>query len=301
MPISLCAIIKTHTETYKNIREEYPMIDIYLLEHLLAFHDYGTLSAASEKLHLSQPALSRSMRKLEDMLGVNLFERQKNKITLNENGIMAAQYAAKILEQEMVERIRALDRSRHTITLGSCAPVPLLQLTPLLSQAYPDMTIASEIKKEDTLLRGLSENIYQLIVLTHLAESDDLESVRWKNEYLYITLPPAHPLANRDGIHLHELNGQTILLYSQIGFWYDLCLEKMPDARFLVQDEYEALGELVLASALPAISTNLVRNEDERHLNRVFIPILDSEANVIYYCIFKKQSKALLSSFIRQL
>jgi|GEM_PF-4980683 len=46
-----------------------------------------------------------------------------------------------------------------------------------------------------------------------------------------------------------ELNGQTMLLYSQIGFWYDLCMEKLPDTRFLVQDEYEALGELVQAAA----------------------------------------------------
>lgn len=279
------------------------MIDIYLLEQLLAFHDYGTLSAASEKLHLSQPALSRSMRKLEDILGVDLFERQKNKITLNENGLLAAQYAVKILEQEreMAEAIRAFDRRRRTITLGACAPIPIFRLTPLLSQTYPDMTIASEIKREEVLLDGLSDNTYQMIVLTHPAESDALESVPWQNEHLYITLPPAHPLAGRDGIHLHELNGQTMLLYSQIGFWYDLCMEKMPEARFLVQDEYDTLGELVQASALPAFSTNLVRSEDERHLNRAFIPILDPEANVNYYCIFKKQSKTLLDSVIRQI
>lgn len=211
------------------------MIDIYLLEQLLAFHDSGTLSAASEKLHLSQPALSRSMRKLEDLLGVDLFERRKNKITLNENGIMAAEYAEKILkqEQEMIERIRAFDRSRRTITLGSCAPAPIFQLVPMLSRVYGDMTIASEIEREDTLLRGLADHTYQMIVLTHPEESDTFQSIRWQNEHLYITLPPAHPLAGRDSVYLHELNGQTILLYSQIGFWYDLCMEKCRGPAFL--------------------------------------------------------------------
>lgn len=279
------------------------MIDIYLLEQLRAFHNYGTLSAASEILHISQPALSRSMKKLEELLEVPLFERQKNKITLNETGLMAAEYATKILEQEkdMVERIRAFDRRRHTITLGACAPAPILLLTPLLSQTYGDMTIASEIKKGDTLLRGLSDNTYQVIVLNHQVESDELESIHWKNEHLYITLPPAHPLAGRDGIHLHELNGQTILLYSKIGFWYDLCMDNMPNTRFLMQDEYDALGELVQASALPAFSTNLVRSEDDRYLNRAFVPVLDPEANVDYYCIFKKTSKALLGSFLQQI
>lgn len=86
--------------------------------------------------HLSQPALTRSMRKLEEVIGVPLFERTKNRIALNENGRLTAQYAQKILEQErdMVERVRLLDRSRRTITLGSCAPVPIADLVPVLSR-----------------------------------------------------------------------------------------------------------------------------------------------------------------------
>lgn len=53
------------------------MIEIYLLEALCAFYDCGTLSAAAEHLYISQPALSRSMQKLEDLLGVSLFDRTK--------------------------------------------------------------------------------------------------------------------------------------------------------------------------------------------------------------------------------
>ena len=46
------------------------MIEIYLLEQLVAFETYGTLSAAAEYLHISQPALSHSMQKLEELMGV---------------------------------------------------------------------------------------------------------------------------------------------------------------------------------------------------------------------------------------
>ena len=51
------------------------MLEIYLLEQLEAFARCGTLSAAAEELHLSQPALTRSMKKLEEIVGVPLFER----------------------------------------------------------------------------------------------------------------------------------------------------------------------------------------------------------------------------------
>ena len=62
------------------------MIEIHLFEQLVAFASCGTLSAAAEQLHISQPALSRSMQRLEDELGVKLFDRQKSRLTLNENG-----------------------------------------------------------------------------------------------------------------------------------------------------------------------------------------------------------------------
>lgn len=99
------------------------MIEIYLLEQLQAFAECGTLLAASQRLHLSQPALSHSMQKLEEQMGVKLFERRKNRISLNEAGNLAAEYAAGILEKEkeMMEQVRLLDRSSHTVTLGVCA------------------------------------------------------------------------------------------------------------------------------------------------------------------------------------
>ena len=72
------------------------MIELYLLENLYAVYEHKTLTLAAEKLHLTQPSLSRSMQKLEGILGVSLFDRQKNRIILNENGVLAAKYAKKI-------------------------------------------------------------------------------------------------------------------------------------------------------------------------------------------------------------
>ena len=59
------------------------MIELYELRQLAAFAEAGTLSEAAEVLHLSQPALSRNMKKLEEDLGISLFERSKNNLELN--------------------------------------------------------------------------------------------------------------------------------------------------------------------------------------------------------------------------
>ena len=69
------------------------MIEMYLLEQLAAFAKFGTLSEAANELYVSQPALSRSMKKLERMFDAELFSRSKNKIALNENGKLAAIFA----------------------------------------------------------------------------------------------------------------------------------------------------------------------------------------------------------------
>lgn len=60
------------------------MPSFHQLEQLLAIAEHGTLTGAAGALHLSQPALSRSMQRLEDELRVTLFDRQKNRITLNQ-------------------------------------------------------------------------------------------------------------------------------------------------------------------------------------------------------------------------
>ena len=95
------------------------MIEIYLLEQLAAFAKCGTLSKAAEELLISQPALSRSMKKLEDELGVKLFVRENKKISLNETGKLAAALARSQVDQnrEMINRIVEFDRSLTMVDL----------------------------------------------------------------------------------------------------------------------------------------------------------------------------------------
>ena len=107
------------------------MIDINLWQELAVFEKYGTLSKTAEELFISQPALSRSRNRLEEELGVTIFSRSKNKLTLNENGKLASEYAKEIIkyEENAISSIRAFDRKNRTISIGACAPMPLADIT----------------------------------------------------------------------------------------------------------------------------------------------------------------------------
>ena len=278
------------------------MFELYQLEQLLAVAACGTLSNAAEQLHISQPALSRSMQRLEAELQVSLFTRQKNKIELNENGRMAVDYARKIMEQsqDMISRIQAFDRSQRTILFGACAPAPLWEIPALLSDLYPEMTISSEIRENDVLLQGLRDDVYQLIVLPFPVDEPGMICAKYGEEHLFFSLPPAHPLSGSKALYMKDLNGETMLLLNRLGFWRELTVRKMPDTRFLEQEDV-AFDELVKFSALPSFATDLWLNREGNHVNRVNIPILDEEANVSYYCLCKPGGRTDLSGFIKSI
>ena len=278
------------------------MFELYQLEQLLAVAEQGTLSNAAEQLHISQPALSRSMQRLETELQVTLFNRQKNKIELNENGRMAVDYARKIMEQsqDMISRVQACDRSRRTILIGSCAPMPLWEIPPLLSDLYPDMTISSEIRENEVLLQGLRDGLYQLVILPHPVDEPGIACVKYGEEHLYFSLPPAHPLSGSKGLYMRDLDGETMLLRNRLGFWHDKKKKKMPDTRFLEQEDI-AFDELVRSSALPSFSTDAALRREGNPANRINIPILDEEANVTYYCLYKPHGRNDLSVFLKAL
>lgn len=279
------------------------MIENYILEQLVAVAKYGTLSEAAKNLYVTQPALSRSMKKLEKVIGVELFTRRKNFIALNGNGKFAAELAEKILQQNknFLDAVREFDRKNRTISIGCCAPVPMNELIWLLTEIFPEASITSELNNDDYLLRGLKNNLFQLAVFHEKPTDEDLFAKKFGSEKLFIALPPNHKFAEKDGIYLEELNGEKILLYSKIGFWYELCKKKAPSAKFLMQTERETFNEIADSLAFPSFTTDIfIRNGFIRQ-NCIYKPILDSEAEVNYYCACKNERKNFFKNIFQKM
>lgn len=274
------------------------MIEIYLLEHLQAFYEYGTLSAAAEDLHIAQPSLSRSMQKLEELLGVTLFERQKNRIQLNETGKLAAEYARRILdtETEMERHIRAFDRSLHTLTIGSCAPGPLMELLPGAAGLFPDMTVSSAMDTEGHLIKGLETSDYNLIILQNPLEGEDLYCQKYCTEHLYLSITPFHPAASYREISFAKMDGQSFIMYAHVGFWEEIVREKMPHAKFFKQEDMDAVTELVRFSDLPSFVSDItLKRMSPRQNDRIYLPFSDPESYATYYLVCHAKDRGKLS------
>jgi len=135
--------------------------------------------------------------------------------------------------------------------------------------------------------------MYQFIILQETIDDSDIHCTKYGEEHLFLSLPPAHPLAGRKGVSFKDIDGENILLLSRIGFWNDLCLKKMPSSHFLIQLEQFSFEELVKNSALPSFTSDLAIKRYGNVTNRVIVPILDPEANVSYYfmCLSNTKNK----------
>lgn len=269
------------------------MIELYELRQFAAFASAGTLLDAAESLHLSQPALSRNMKKLEEDLGIPLFIRRKNRLELNENGKYVLTLAKELLAdaESLVEKAQTYDRKNRTISFGVCSPAPSWLISPLLVSLYPNKMLQTETADEKLLLSGLENHTYQLIALSHKPEGEQYFAKICGRESLLFALPKGHRFARRKSLSFKEMNGENMILMNGIGFWNFIRTEKMPDSRFLTQSDRFSFEELVRSSSLPSFTTDLAKKYLETENIRIEIPISDPEASVTYYLVCLKESQ----------
>lgn len=270
-------------------------IETYIIRQLAAFADYGTLTRVGEELGITQPTISRAMQKLEGELGVTLFDRTKNRITLNENGLFAADYAKKIMamQDEMIAKTREKAGLLKTFAVGSVAIMPAVCAVDSAKKIYGGIQTRYEINdNESHLIRGLTDDVYQMIILLHPFDDSLFASQKYFSEKLSVMLPKKHPLAKRKSIALKELAGETFAVYSEVGFWERVKREKIPDVKFVKlvpHEDSEPITAITKVSDLPSFISDRT-TAFTLPKNRVAVPLSDDEVNVTFYTVCKREN-----------
>ncbi len=160
-------------------------------------------------------------------------------------------------------------------------------LEEILKDMYPEVTIKSNMdyyeNMEDTLLSEKCD----LLILPYAPGNDKIKSAKIFEERLFLSVPPAHPLAAYNEISLSDLEGETMLLYSELGYWHDMHKNQTPNTKYILQTEYESMTALVRASALPSFVSNITL-DIRKDSNRVTVPIRDEAAKAEFYCCWRK-------------
>lgn len=266
------------------------MLNLEDLSQFVTFYKYGTLTKVAEEFHISQPTITRTMKRVEESFGVSLFIRSANKIEINDTGRAAAEAAIRLLENARQCKIEVadFDRRQHTISVYSCAPAPLWSLMPKLHRKQPNKIITSTLLDDmEELETNLLDHACNAAILTHPVEADGIRCIEYLEEHLSICVPPSHALTRYKEVTTEQINGYNCLLSSDIGFWTNFHKRSLPNSKFFIQTDEDAFKELVKESTLPCFTTNLAEEYFEDNLkDRVAIPITDAEANVTYYVCY---------------
>ena len=191
------------------------------LRYLVALADTGHFGQAAERCFVSQPTLSGQIKKLEDELGVAVFERTNRSVEITPVGEAILIHARQIMEQ--VDAIEQLARAAQDPLAGALrvGAIPTLSpyLIPLillpLKRQHPQMKLILSEELTDTLLERLRDHEIDAALLATAVDEPDLGSMPLFDEPFWIAFPRKHAFYNKDKITRKDLEGENLLLLAE--------------------------------------------------------------------------------------
>ena len=190
------------------------------LEYLVAVAEELHFGRAAARCHASQPALSGQLRKLEDRLGVRIFERTKRSVRLTEIGSQILARARAVLRE--VDAMEELALAQRDPLVGSCSlgmpPTIGPYLTPLLLRAVkhylPGLRLELAEDFTDHLEAQLVEGTLDMAILATRPTRTTLSEIQLYEEPFWVALPSGHALTAEESVDLAEIAPRELLLLS---------------------------------------------------------------------------------------
>ncbi len=190
---------------------------------------------ASEKCFVSQPALSLAIKKLEQDLGVIIFERSRTDISPTPIGEKIIEQAIKAIEE--VNHIREIAKQGNNQLSGafrlgliySVGPYLLPEIIPILRKSAPDMPLVIEENLTVQLEAQLKNGVIDAAVVALPFDVPGINTMPLYDEKYVVMVPVGHAWANRESISAHELAGQNVLLLNSGHCYSHQVLQACPD------------------------------------------------------------------------
>ncbi|MBB3049210.1 DNA-binding transcriptional LysR family regulator [Prauserella isguenensis] len=193
-------------------------LDLYKLDHLVAVAEEGSFTRAAARLHLSQQALSTSIRALERQVGVDLLARGPSGVTMLPAGeVLVAD--ARVLHgvaHSAVQRARRIGRGeRETLRIGHTPAVTGDEVTALLPTTGHDTRVNQ--RYPDELTRELLSGELDLGLCRAMPPARGLARTVVVRQRLHVAVAEGHPLASRTRVQLSDLADQEIVVWGEPG------------------------------------------------------------------------------------
>lgn len=193
------------------------------LRYVVALADTGHFGHAAEACFVSQSTLSTQIKKLEDYLGITLFDRSLKSVTLTPAGLEIVDSARRMIEEanricELSKQIKdPMARAVHLGVIPTLGPYYLPHVLPGVHERYPKLRLLLHEEMTPHILAHLTEGKLDagLLALPLPADDSSMEILPLFREPFLAAVPVDHPLAAANEIHIDELIQAGLLLLEE--------------------------------------------------------------------------------------
>jgi len=249
------------------------------LRYLVAVAEEGQVARAAARCHVGQPTLSTQLKKLEDTLGVQLFERGPRGLTPTAAGAPIIAQARVVLEE--ADKLRTLARAARDPMTGplrlgaipTLGPYLLPHLLPVIRRHFPQLRLLLSEHLTAQLLEALRARTLDCALLALPVAHEGLEVLELFREPFEMALPAGHALARKKHVRPGDLAHESLLLLEEGHCLRDQALDVCRAARREAREEVQATGletlrQMVAAgigcTLLPQLSTQGGARPDKR-------------------------------------
>lgn len=208
-------------------------MELRRLEYFLAVAEAGHFTRAAESMHVSQPALSQQIKKLEAELGAPLFDRLGRGVELTEAGELLLPRVRRVLSElddaeTAVEELRGLQRG--TVRLGTVQTTGEYLIPDAVSrfhEAHPNVNVSVEERSAPGIERGLQEGALDLGIGFVTGEQNGLDVSPLFDESLVVIVGRDHPWSHRSTLPVSALEERPLVLLPE-GY----CTRRLVDRAF---------------------------------------------------------------------
>jgi LysR family transcriptional regulator, benzoate and cis,cis-muconate-responsive activator of ben and cat genes len=207
-------------------------VELRHLRYFVAVAEMENVSRAALKLHVSQPALSRQIRDLEDEIEFSLFERTAKSVRLTDAGRAFLDNARALLQNadEAVTKARAVASAEPTELHVGYSPTPVAEILPKTLRAFQRTMPSVHVRLHDwsikDILDGIGDGRLQLGLIVPPAKASALHDLRYEelfHERVCVAVAPQHPFARRRAIPITEVVAEPLIALTREDYpnYYD--------------------------------------------------------------------------------
>lgn len=256
-------------------------MEIRQLHYFVEVVKQKNMTKASEKLHISQPALSKAIKNLEEEMGMQLILRSNKTHQLTDAGLVVYEYALKIISQveEMSTTLHDMTNlARGSINIGLPPIIGSLYFPKVIAafhKAYPNIHINIKEYGAAKVVKSVEDGEFEIGVAVLPLLDDTFHTFPLVQEELKLIVHESHPLAQKERVHMKDLKEEEFIFYSEEFALFEMMRKKFTQVGFepniiFKSSQWDFMIEIVAAnlgiSILPDSICNRANNNQVRFI-----------------------------------